>query len=759
MTGVQASPARNWAARSIDIAVVLVLGALALVPLASTFADPRYWLAALGGVGVGVAVAVIGTLLGGGLLEVTAMSALAYFLLGGLFALRESAILGFLPSLVTLRDLALSVVTGWKQLLTVSTPVNGFEQLFAVPYLAGLVAAVVAASLALRARRPGWAMLPVSALLVFAIAFGADDALLPAVTGAVLAAVALGWTAWRRHAARAASAGNLVAGDVDETRRANVRQFVLGGLSLIVAGAVGAVSVGVWSGGWDRLTLREQVVPPLELYQYPTPLMSFRKMVEDGTDNTLFTVSGLPTGSRIRIATLDSYDGIVYKVSGSGGAGSGVFTRVGRVISGDAAGDAATMRVQIKSLRGVWLPDAGYPTEAEFGGARAGTLASALQYNKATGTAVDTAGVADGDSYTLRTVIAKTPTDEQLAQATVAQISTPAPEMMPDAVQNLVDEAVAGAATPIQKVLAVQKYLLDKGYLSHGLDTDKVPSRPGHSYERISSMLETQQLVGDDEQYSVLMALMLAQAGLPARVVMGFEPAIADSAADTPVTGADVRAWVEVPLDGLGWVALDATPDKKPQQMTQEQRQKPRVQVPQPPLPPQQPADLPPQPPAADQSEDPVIQDYSWIWRIVTVGGVSLGVLAVIFGPGLAMLWLKARRRARRRTADSLPDRVSGAWAEVVDAATDVGVTVPATATRREHAVALAERYPDLELGGLAARADVAVFAAGEPAPAEVDAYWDDVAQARRGIARHSRLVQRVRRFFWPRSLIGVRHR
>ncbi len=112
---------------------------------------------------------------------------------------------------------------------------------------------------------------------------------------------------------------------------------------------------------WQRSVLREKLVPPLELHDYASPLMSFRRYIED-KDSVMFTVSGLPAGASLRVATLDLYDGVVYKVSGAGGPGSGTFNRVGRTISGAPAGSLATIQVAIKKLGGVWVPDAGYLT-------------------------------------------------------------------------------------------------------------------------------------------------------------------------------------------------------------------------------------------------------------------------------------------------------------------------------------------------------------------------------------------------------------
>ncbi|MBK8460834.1 MAG: transglutaminase domain-containing protein [Micropruina sp.] len=248
---------------------------------------------------------------------------------------------------------------------------------------------------------------------------------------------------------------------------------------------------------------------------------------------------------------------------------------------------------------------------------------------------------------------------------------------------------------------------------------------------------------------------MLAQAGLPARVVMGFAPEQTSPGAEIAVTGADVKAWVEVPLQGYGWVAFHPTPEQEPQEQTPQARDKPRVQVPQPPIPPQEPAELPPQPPEAEEGEEAPGPDYLWLWQVLTISSIVLAVLALILGPGLVMLWLKARRRAKRRAAEQLPDRVSGAWSEIVDAAADLGTPVTAAATRRENAAELDGHYPALALPSLAAKADGAVFGFGEPAAAEVDAYWADVETVRQRLEAQAKLKQRLRRFFAPASILG----
>mgnify|MGYP002227035718 FL=1 len=79
-------------------------------------------------------------------------------------------------------------------------------------------------------------------------------------------------------------------------------------------------------------------------------------------------------------------------------------------------------------------------------------------------------------------------------------------------------------------------------------------------------------MVGDSEQYASAMALMARSLGLPSRVVLGFLPKddegeISESRTEeqgtttiTKFTGNDVTAWVEIKLDGYGWVAFYPTP-------------------------------------------------------------------------------------------------------------------------------------------------------------------------------------------------------
>ena len=241
-----------------------------------------------------------------------------------------------------------------------SPPVNGFEQLLVVPYLAGLVVSALAASFALRLRRWVWTLLPPALLLVFSIAFGTYQGLYPALVGGGSATVALGWSAWRRERARAASAHADLVGVPGAGSGARRLAWAVG--LALVAGVAGTAVAGPLGTPTGRVVLRDVLVPPLELHDYPSPLMSFRNYANDPDDPVLFTIAGLPEAMPIRLATMDLYDGMVYKVSGSGGSGAGSFDRVGRTIAGAESGEPVTVRVEVDALTGVWLPGRANPS-------------------------------------------------------------------------------------------------------------------------------------------------------------------------------------------------------------------------------------------------------------------------------------------------------------------------------------------------------------------------------------------------------------
>jgi len=749
---------RPLSVQLLDLLVLVVLLGLGVLGFGPVFGGVGYLIAGLGGLVIGLGIALLGARQRWGLLTVAAATLVGYFLFGGALALPSTTFFGVLPGLDTVRELATGIVFSWKQLLTVEAPVAGFDTLLIVPFLAALLAAVFAGSFALRLSRPVFALLPVLALFVVSIGFGTHEVLLPVVRGIILAVVAIAWLAWRLAAARASSALATAVGSPqdDSTSRvqARNRRLALGAGLLVLALGVGVVTGDAVSPASARQVLRDTVVPPLDLRAYPSPLVAFRKYVRDYKDKTLFTVTGLPDGARVRLATLDRYDGIVYNVAGDGSAGSGTFSRVGSAIAETQTGTPATIGVTVDALTGVWVPDTGSLTSLQFTGDRAAQLAESLHYNRSTGVAVSTLGLQPGDSYTAQVIIPTVPTDEAIGTRQAANLAMPASSSVPDAVNTASDAAIGEETTALAQVRAIESTLHSTGFVSHGLEGE-TPSRAGHGSERIASLLTAKQLVGDDEQYAVAMALEVSHLGMPARVVMGFYPKDATTGS-VAITGSDVHAWVEVAFDGLGWVTFDPTPpaDQIPQAEVPKSKAQPQAQVLQPALAPVKPVDLPP---ALLPDEQPDSQSSDLGALLLLIAGIVGGALAlfvVLFGPAIVIGILKARRRRRRIRAERPIDRLSNGWSEIVDTATDLGVPTTVGATRREGSRALEERYPDAGVTVLADRVDSGVFGPTDPTDRQLDEFWTEVdrivATMTGSVGRWARLRARLSlRSFW----------
>ena len=206
--------------------------------------------------------------------------------------------------------------------------------------------------------------------------------------------------------------------------------------------------------------LRDALLPPFDPRDYASPLSAFRKYVKDDDTVELFTVQGLPAGARIRLATFDRFDGVVWNVAGDGSSrASGQFRRVGEVVSEQAVeeadavaasgtgGERAEVRVQVDGLSGVWLPTVGDAVSVQFDDSEA---QSRLRFNDATGAAVLTGGLDEGLTYTLDAVVPAEPDDEQLGSAAGSALDLPEPQDVPDAVSTAAGDAAREAETPAQ---------------------------------------------------------------------------------------------------------------------------------------------------------------------------------------------------------------------------------------------------------------------------------------------------------------------
>ncbi|WIB25116.1 transglutaminase domain-containing protein [Curtobacterium sp. MCSS17_015] len=630
---------------------------------------------------------------------------------------------GLLPTGRGLVDLFAGVALAWRQLLTVDLPVGSYEALL-VPYAVSvLLAAVTGVSVATRASRPELASLPALALFVAGVVVGPSRLETSVVLAVVLAGIALVWALTSRHVRRAVAVAGTTGARVP-VGRAVVRPALVGTATIAVA-AVVATGLGlVVTPSAARTVARTDVVKPFDPTTQVSPLSGFRAYQRsDEADRTQLTVSGLPAGGFVRVATLDTYDGVVYRVGGpDGAAASGSFERVPTSVdTRDVRGTRVRVDVRVSGYRGVWLPTVGDLEAVTFRGAAADEERSAFFLNRSTGTAALVDGVTGRTRYSLSAVLPDQPTEDELVDARPGDAAVPTPRSVPDAVRDVVRADTDDGTAPGAQLLAVLRALARDGYVSHGVGDDR-PSRSGHGADRIEQLLTAQPMVGDQEQYAVAAALMAREIGFPARVVLGFTPggdsgAPADTTVDDTTTfrGSDVTARIEVDTAQWGWVMLDPNPDVREipdeSEQTPEPVTRPETVVPPPPAEPQEQDQQ--TPPDADR-ETPPTQPL-WLQVLLAVLPWALGVLGlsmVLLLPAAGIVLVKRLRRRRRRRAPDPRARVVGAWDEYRDALLDGGHDVVPTATRQE----VASTAPGSDGAALAAGADAAVFG-----PADVD--------------------------------------
>ncbi|TFB80898.1 transglutaminase domain-containing protein [Terrimesophilobacter mesophilus] len=713
------------------------------------------------------AIAILGAVFRWSSPVVLVITVVAYLALGVPLAVPDLAVSRVFPSFAGLQELLVGAATSWKQLLTISLPVGSYQALLIPAFILILVTVVVSLSVALRSRFGDLAVLGPIVVFVVGILFGPESAQWPFPVAMGLTASILVWLIWsrwyrRRESIRLISDREVTADGQPVQKVADggfvgVRTLVSAGLILAIAGTASFAASRILPPTNDRVVLRTTITQPFDPRDYASPLSGFRKYeLPELKSRTMFTVTGLPVGARIRLATLDSYDGVVYSVGqGSVNSASGAFTRVPlSVDQSGVAGTAKTIAVTIGNYSGVWLPTLGKLERVAFTGGDATTLLGNFYFNTNTDTAAVVGGLSSGDSYSLSAVIPTQPAEDQLSQLEPAPVDLPASTSVPDELATTLEGYVAGVSGPGARLVAMLDGLRRDGYVSHGVSATEPPSRSGHAADRITELLSAQQMIGDQEQYAVTAALMARQLGFPARVVFGFEPSDANPDGQTVVVGGDVSAWIEVSTTRYGWVAIDPTPQVRP--IPEAQPEDPtQVARPQSPVQPQLPeidskdTQLPPN---SSQDQEPLENPLlATVLRVLTGLGWASLVMLVLLSPFLTIVFAKWRRRRLRRQAPTPLQRIEGGWDEFEDAVLDHGFTPGPAPTRLEIAQAVGGTQPFV----LAAVADRAVFAPGDPDLEQADQLWKSVDDLRYSLDYNLTRWERIKSLVSLRSLGG----
>ncbi|MDD7946021.1 transglutaminase domain-containing protein [Microbacterium sp. NE2HP2] len=732
-----------------------------------------------------------------------ALATIATYVVLGLPLAAPGSLGSVSQALQGLRGVVTAPVTGWKDLLTLELPLGSYQATLAPAFLVFLAATVLALSIAWRGGR-WWPLAVVTTLLptVFGIAFGATAPMpglsvgpvslsreaLVGMAALVMALVAIVWrtTADRRRAIAAATAATGVRSGNRPIRGLAGRAATAAGM--VAVGLVAATVVAPWAlAGTSRDVLRAEVDPRLEIAAELSPLGQYRTWFgDDRFDQTMFRVAAPAGVDRVRLATLPYYDGrsarVVDPAAAPGDARSS-FTRVPSALPADPGSAAGAGRIVIEGWNEVWMPTLGAVTSVDFDGSDAATLADGFYYNAETAAGVQLAppGLAPGAEYRQGTAYREDP--PTLGSLEPARSGpTLGEDVVPETLVRWVDEHASGSGGAGLEQLV--ELLRARGFLSHALTIDPAappawtaelgdyafqPSRAGHSTDRIDQLFADLlaredevggdddaalvAAVGDDEQFAVAAMMIADRLGFDARIVVG---ARLDSTDDTLTTcdegvcaAGDVSAWLEVRGVGPEWVAVDVTPQHAvfPSPDTQ-QRQDPKIptDVRQEQAETVQPADANPSDGGRSPNDDSATtQDLTALWTALRIGGVSLLVLLLLFGPFALIVLVKLARRRGRRTSTDPVARFTGGWQEFVDSAVDHGLPGPGSRTRHELVTAYGGSAGAAELATLA---DRSVFDVAPPDEDDADRFWRIVESERsrldEGLSFWARLRARV---------------
>lgn len=600
-----------------------------------------------------------------------------------------------------------ALVGGLHRVLTITLPVPPIAELLPLVAVAAAVAGVLSVLLAGSGRRVA-ALAPGLVVLGGALALGVGG---PGSTVAVtlpylaVAVANLGIEGWARAGRRV---GRL--------------------LPIMAVGAV-AIAVSLPAAQLDHalqrrpLNPRRAVSAALDVPPAADPL-SLVPYWLDHPDQVLFTAQVGSAWNRLRpFWSLTSYD----NYDGAGWSGQARAVAVGYQVPGSRPSHASESEVslQTENLSGVWVPIPGPVHTVDRVG---------LGYAAASRELVDPSGV-NGKHYRLGVYLPNYQA-ESLRAAAVPEGSAAAnlvsvPSCVTPELSTLAHSVVsAGAQLPIQQAVALTRVLSAKS--GFALDNN---APAGDSCARISEFL-LHDHVGTSDQFATTFVLMARSIGLPARLVVGFEPGTASNDGQfVTVTGADAFVFPEVELARVGWVPIDATPrggaesgkglsETQLAEIERAGQSTPTTSTP----------PVPHHPPAPVATRHGRAQHGSGFPVLLAVA-IPLGFLALA-ATGLASV-TRVRRWRRRHARRPPPTRVALAWQHVLDRLVDHRVAVRSL-TPGEAVEAVAPLAPEATgpVGQLGALVERAVYDTSAISEQEANQAWVDAVTADRELRR-----------------------
>jgi transglutaminase-like putative cysteine protease len=293
---------------------------------------------------------------------------------------------------------------------------------------------------------------------------------------------------------------------------------------------------------------------------------------------------------------------------------------------------------------------------------------------------------------------------------------TELPDNTPATIRGIALQRTSGAVTDFEKAWMLQAWFRDSGDFTYSLDVTT-----GNSALVLENWLadptSLNYRIGYCEQFAASMGVLGRALGIPTRVVWGFTPGevVEENVNGETIEVIEVKdlnahAWVEMWMEGFGWVQFDPTPrggDYQPESLTASF----------------DPTDFLPEEDAAtvrsnsnllvpvDPGSEPFVDqaptefsvpEQRW-WFVAALG------LVLLAGVTPFIKWQRRRRRiVRIKEGD-----ITAAWDELVDRLSDLGSAVPPAMTPVEFArstdstlVHLATNYSATIYGGYQSRGD-----------------------------------------------------
>ncbi|MGN6327234.1 transglutaminase TgpA family protein [Pseudolysinimonas sp.] len=336
------------------------------------------------------------------------------------------------------------------------------------------------------------------------------------------------------------------------------------------------------------------------------------------------------------------------------------------------------------------------------------------------------------------------------------------PPGMPAVIAQTATEVTSGATTEYDKALALQNWFQSTGGFTYSETAPVEQGYDGTGAQIIAEFLRKKE--GYCVHFASSMAVMARTLGIPARMVVGFQPGsptTVDGKSVYTVSSHDLHAWPELYFSGIGWLRFEPTPGRgelpvysQPAAVDDaiaqgatggEQTTAPN--------------------PTASTGGKELNDPTSVASGAATAGDASaargagpapwigLGVLVVIVALVLGPFTTRRLVRARRERAIARGrDPAANAWAEVRDTARDHGWMAPESETARDFAERLVTVLPASRdaIGELCGHVEQSAYAR-TPRPISLD----ELRAVRRSIAATSRGRDAVRAVLLPASLFA----